>query len=338
VRTADQPGEAVNIDICFVPIEHLAQENLPAVSGSSGRLVFCHHPPGMGERTYPGQVFGQAELTYEEAMQAYIAATRDRVTPKRSAHPTAEEQPSAWRQEHERQDVWYRIQQRRQQEDQVWQTAKVAHRQAVQAFHALTRKERQPLRTTFRQQQEQWVQVRRERQQSLVDRKAETTAWHERNRLAKQTDLTGCAHPWFAILVVTDNCTRQCMALPVFESGAHLTSQELVQALAACLPEHLAYLISDQDFKFRSQALAQLAQQRGFVQVPIFRHHPQTNGIAERFVWSLKDWLEAHAWASLQQLSHWLAVFRPEYNDRPHQGLPIPGLSPNEFANRIFLF
>jgi len=26
-----------------------------------------------------------------------------------------------------------------------------------------------------------------------------------------------------------------------------------------------------------------------------------------------------------------------EYNDRPHQGLPIPGLSPNEYAKRIWL-
>jgi hypothetical protein len=26
-----------------------------------------------------------------------------------------------------------------------------------------------------------------------------------------------------------------------------------------------------------------------------------------------------------------------EYNNRPHQGLGLPGLSPNEFANRIWL-
>jgi hypothetical protein len=28
---------------------------------------------------------------------------------------------------------------------------------------------------------------------------------------------------------------------------------------------------------------------------------------------------------------------RKSYNDRPHQGLGIPGLSPNEFADRIWL-
>jgi len=32
-----------------------------------------------------------------------------------------------------------------------------------------------------------------------------------------------------------------------------------------------------------------------------------------------------------------LQIFLLEYNDRPHQGLPLPGLSPNEFAKRIWL-
>jgi hypothetical protein len=32
-----------------------------------------------------------------------------------------------------------------------------------------------------------------------------------------------------------------------------------------------------------------------------------------------------------------LDLFLLEYNDRPHQGLSIPGLSPNEFAQRIWL-
>ena len=32
-----------------------------------------------------------------------------------------------------------------------------------------------------------------------------------------------------------------------------------------------------------------------------------------------------------------LAAKVAEYNDRPHQGLPIPGLSPNKFAKRVWL-
>ena len=57
----------------------------------------------------------------------------------------------------------------------------------------------------------------------------------------------------------------------------------------------------------------------------------------ERFVRTLKEWLADKSWDSDQQLAQLLAQFLAEYNDRPHQGLPLPGLSPNEFANRIGL-
>jgi transposase InsO family protein len=74
-----------------------------------------------------------------------------------------------------------------------------------------------------------------------------------------------------------------------------------------------------------------------FVHVVIARHRPQSNGIAERFVRSLKEWLADKVWNSDNELLEFLSHFLLEYNDRPHQGLPIPGLSPNEYANRIWL-
>jgi transposase InsO family protein len=61
------------------------------------------------------------------------------------------------------------------------------------------------------------------------------------------------------------------------------------------------------------------------------------NGIAERFVRTVKEWLADKAWSSDLQLLEFLRLFLLEYNDRPHQGLPIPGLSPNEFSNRFWL-
>jgi hypothetical protein len=42
-------------------------------------------------------------------------------------------------------------------------------------------------------------------------------------------------------------------------------------------------------------------------------------------------------WQSDQELLEFLHLFLLEYNDRPHQGLPIPGLSHNEFAKRLWL-
>ena len=67
------------------------------------------------------------------------------------------------------------------------------------------------------------------------------------------------------------------------------------------------------------------------------RHRPQSNRIAQRFVPTLKDWRMDKAWQDDQQLAGLLPQFPAEYNDRPHQGLPSPGLSPNDLTNRIWL-
>lgn len=77
VRTAERPGQAMNIDLCFIPEQHVAQEKLPAVSGSSGHLVIERCSQGEGQAVWPGQVFADADLPFEAAMQAYIQATQD---------------------------------------------------------------------------------------------------------------------------------------------------------------------------------------------------------------------------------------------------------------------
>jgi len=45
----------------------------------------------------------------------------------------------------------------------------------------------------------------------------------------------------------------------------------------------------------------------------------------------------SESWPTADALAALLQSFVDEYNDRPHQGLPLPGLSPNEFAKRIWL-
>ena len=67
-RTAEQPGQALNIDLCFVPEEHNAQEKLPAVSGSSGHLVIERCSTDAEPPAWPGQVFAEADLSFEVAM------------------------------------------------------------------------------------------------------------------------------------------------------------------------------------------------------------------------------------------------------------------------------
>jgi transposase InsO family protein len=84
--------------------------------------------------------------------------------------------------------------------------------------------------------------------------------------------------------------------------------------------------------------MAQLSKEQAFEQVLIYRHRPQSNGIAERFVQTFKRWLRNSSWTAPEQLEILIATFISEYNHRPHLGLAIPGLSPVEFTERFWLF
>jgi hypothetical protein len=56
------PGQALNVDLCFVPASHEIEVKLPAVSGSSGRLVIEPPVEAASKRTWPGQVFANEDL------------------------------------------------------------------------------------------------------------------------------------------------------------------------------------------------------------------------------------------------------------------------------------
>jgi transposase InsO family protein len=65
-----------------------------------------------------------------------------------------------------------------------------------------------------------------------------------------------------------------------------------------------------------------------FIHVLIARQRPQSNGIAERFVRTLKEWLKDKAWRDDQELAKLIEQFLDEYNDRPHQAWPFRGYRP----------
>lgn len=338
VRSAEQPGQAVNVDLCFVPAEHASQAKLPAVSGSSGHLV-VERPKKDGEVPHwPGQVFADAELDYQEAMLQYVGATLDRLVHLPAERSLEPQEPTRWRQEWEGRAQRYLVREQRKREDAAWKAAKTERRSAKQAYQALSKPERQQQREAWQVADQTWCQLRERRRHTLLARKQEDQAWHQRNRQLKAGPAeVSQVRQWIAILVVTDNCTRQCLGLPIFMTGSRVTSKELTAALRAVLPEELDFLISDQGTHFRSIVFAQLVQDCGFIHVPVYRHRPESNGIAERFVLTLKDWLRSKSWQSGEELEAMLSIFQPEYNDRPHQGLAIPGLSPNEFAKRIWV-
>jgi transposase InsO family protein len=326
------------VDLCFVPEKHVAQEKLPAVSGSSGHLVIERLAVAEEAATWPGQVFAETDLDYEEAMQKYVQATEDRQIHSRTAREVQIEAPTRWRQSWEGRAERHQVLQRRKQEDVGWKTSKASYRQTRLAYRQLPKVQRDQQTKAWHAEQVTWNRLREQRHRQLQERKQENQVWHQRNQRLKTDGLSAALErSWIAVLVVTDNCTRQCLGLPIFQAGVKVTSQEVAAALKCILPAELQFLISDQGKHFRTKHLDQLAQEKCFVHILVYRHRPESNGIAERFVLTFKDWLRSKSWRSVEELEQWVRLFQPEYNDRPHQGLGIPGLSPNEFAQRIWL-
>jgi transposase InsO family protein len=338
VQTAEQAGQAINIDLCFVPERHASQEKLPAVSGSSGHLVVEHISTTESPRTWPGQVFGESDLDFETMMRQYVQATQERQVHSRTPKDPHSAEPTRWRQEWEGRAERHQVLQHRHQEDAEWKVVRRRFQQAKMAFHQLTKAQRKQQRADWQAELAAWKERCEQRRRLRQERQQENQAWHQRNQQLRESIVADPqGRSWLAVLVVTDNCTRQCLGLPVFRTGPKVTSQEVMAALKLILPPELQFVISDQGKHFRTQSMAQLAQEKDFVHVLIYRHRPESNGIAERFVLTFKNWLRNRSWKSAKELEEWIRRFQPEYNERPHQGLAIPGLSPNEFANRIWL-
>ncbi len=328
-----------------MPAGHATDAKLPSVSGSSGRLVVERQAEADSEPAYPGQVFANRDHDYAEAMQAFVAASQAS-GPADVAAPTALSAPGtapgqtarALRQAQADLRAQRRqIREQRKQEDAAWRIVRAQRRAARSTPPAPERSGRRQ-RVPERAQQAQRRVLRQHRRQQREERKREDAVWRaQRQALREQLQGSAAITAWIAILVITDNCTRQCLGLPLFVAGARVTAEMVVAALRTLLPEDLQFLISDRGVHFTAQVFAQLAREEGFIHVVIARHRPQSNGIAERFVRTLKEWLADKVWISDQELAALLAQFRAEYNDRPHQGLGIPSLSPNEFAGRIWL-
>jgi transposase InsO family protein len=343
VRHAERPGQTVNVDLCFVPAAHGEPETIPAVSGSSGRLTVSPAKSAGVERTWPGHVFANSELSYEEAMDTYIA-TRTQASSESPSAPTPpvteQEAIKAQKREVKRQEEHLRIERRQEREqrkveDATWQTMK-AQRHAEQAqYQSLSRQERTQKRAEHGAAEERWRAQKQKRRTQKRRRQEEDKAWRaQRQKIREHKEEWKSLVAWFAILVIVDNCTRQVLGLPLFVTGPHVTAAEVVDALRLTLPPDLQYLIADRGKHFVANVMKKLEHERGFVRVPLAPHRPQSNGIAERFVRTLKEWLSIKTWLTAEELRAWLKQFFENYNDRPHQGRELKGLSPNEYARR----
>jgi len=301
-------------------------------------------PETAEEPTWPGRVFEDPDVDYADAMHAFVAASAPSLTVLNPAQERRRQQGASpeWaaqcarrREERTLGQQRGQVYQQRRQEDAAWRTA--CHERRARARTALGRQTREEC--AVRQTQEaQWRDLWAARHATLERRRHDDAAWRqERRRLREQLPPLVSKRAWIAILVVTDNCTRQCLGLPLFVAGPKITAALVISALRALLPVDLQFLISDRGTHFTARDFARFTDEHGFVHVLVARHRPQSNGIAERFVRTLKEWLVAHAWADADALAPLLDAFLHEYNVRPHQGLALPGLSPDEFARRLWL-
>ncbi|MCP4168269.1 MAG: hypothetical protein GY759_20580 [Chloroflexi bacterium] len=113
-----------------MPSEHEVEVKLPAVSGSSGKLTVARPSKEEGEAWYPGRVFGDETLSYEEAMVQYVADSdvktsniEAEMSPEAAERKRAkEEKGAALRRAEEELKVQRRqVREQRQQEDSEWQ-------------------------------------------------------------------------------------------------------------------------------------------------------------------------------------------------------------------------
>jgi len=103
---------------------------LPAVSGSSGRLVVERGSEQAPDPSYPGQVFGELARPYAEVMQAFVAAHASAAEtapqkPAGEAVAAAEELALARAVRHEQAELRAsrrQVRAQRTQEDAAWRT------------------------------------------------------------------------------------------------------------------------------------------------------------------------------------------------------------------------
>ena len=332
------------MDLCFVPAEHEVSEKIPAVSGSSGRLVVTR-TKAEAKKEWPGRIFEDEQLSYEEAMLKFVAASqaKEAGSPAESqvqTEPTSRQRTkrSLKKEEQQVRNDRRQVREQRNLEDSAWQQARQNRKEQEQAYQSLDKSHRRSQRPVKQAQDQQW-QIMRDQRRALVEKRyQQDSEWRQkRNALRERLSELPLVKSWIAILVIVDNCTRQCLGLPLFVAGPKVTAEMIVEALQVLLPPDLKFLISDRGTHFKAEAFKMLMLSEEFIHVYIARHRPQSNGIAERFVRTLKEWLADKTWPDDQELAALLRQFLDEFNNRPHQGLPIPGLSPNEFANRIWL-
>lgn len=308
------------------------------VSGSSGKLKITKTPADNNERTWPGQIFNDPQLSYEEAMTHYASVRAEQPSTRQRTgelDPAKAQRQALQYQEHLLRDQRREVRQQRKYDKKAWHSLRQQRLDEKAAAQALSRAQRHAQRSQRKAADELWKAKRAARKAQREHKKTQDQTWRtERKRLRELLGQIPVVTLWVAILVIVDNCTRKSLGLPIFIAGAHVTAEIVIAALKDLLPPQLRYLIADRGVHFKNK-LQELAHNHNFIRVTLSPHRPQSNGIAERFVRTLKAFLITHVWQNPEELAPLLPTCSDEYNDRPHQGRELKGLSPNEYARRL---
>lgn len=88
------------------------------------------------------------------------------------------------------------------------------------AYLDTTRRDGMPDYATYQAADRQWRALREQRRTTLAQRQQDDQAWRaERIRLRSALTELVVTTAWHAILIMTDNGTRQCYNLPLFVEG-----------------------------------------------------------------------------------------------------------------------
>jgi hypothetical protein len=235
-------------------------------------------------------VFADPDQPYAAAMQAFVAASfaRDqRQSPSLAADKalTRRERLRQLRLESAALQTQRRtVREQRKHQDAAWHARETQREQTVYEQRLAVIRDY----AAYRAQELQWCQMGQQRQDTLARRQHEDALWRqERFRLRQALTDIPIVSDWRAVLIVTDNCTRVCYGLSLFESGSHVTAEQVVTQLRTLLPLEVQFVVSDRGTHVTAHAFAQLAQDLSFIHVPIARHRPESKGIAERCVQTL---------------------------------------------------
>ena len=160
-RHAEGADQSYNVDLCYVPTSHESEEKLPAVSGSSGHLKIENVQKESHEKVWPGRVFEDQTLSYEEAMKSFVerssgdeeeqVATSDGMKEEPSEQEIRKAEKRALNQEADELRVERRkIRMNRQIEDDAWREMRAERKDEVEAYKALSKEEQKQVKEAKR--------------------------------------------------------------------------------------------------------------------------------------------------------------------------------------------